>query len=159
MSKNIYFSFIHDYVSYCNMVWANAIRTKVNIILKKQKHVTLIIYNKYNLYIRNRWDEMRDMNALNVYQKNIFQVLKFMFEANHSWNPRVFDNTFKEIHRRYPQILLFLLVSQRVKDKTILSFLLFLNRIWGRISFFLTKQIAIDNKYKYRLVALSYVLL
>ena len=72
---------------------------------------------------------MRDMNALNVYQKNIFQVLKFMFEANHSWNPRVFDNTFKEIHRRYPQILLFLLVSQRVKDKTILSFLLFLNRI------------------------------
>ena len=36
------------------MAWANAIRTKVNIILKKQKHVTLIIYNKYNLYIRNR---------------------------------------------------------------------------------------------------------
>ena len=54
MSKNIYFSFIHDYVSYCNMAWANTIRTKVNIILKKQKHVTFIIYNKHNLYIRNR---------------------------------------------------------------------------------------------------------
>ena len=42
------------------------------------------------------------MNALNVYQINIFQVLKFIYKAKHNLNPRVFDNTFTEIHHRYP---------------------------------------------------------
>ena len=45
---------------------------------------------------------MRDMNALNVYEINIFQVLKFISKAKHNLNPRVFDNTFTEIHHRYP---------------------------------------------------------
>ena len=45
---------------------------------------------------------MRDMNALNVYQINIFQILKFMYKAKHNLNPIVFDNTFPEIHHRYP---------------------------------------------------------
>ena len=45
---------------------------------------------------------MRDMNALNVYEINIFQVLKFMYKSNHNLNPRVFDNTFTEIHHRHP---------------------------------------------------------
>ena len=45
---------------------------------------------------------MRDMNALNVYQINIFQDLKFMYKSKHNFNPRVFDNTFPEIHHGYP---------------------------------------------------------
>ena len=45
---------------------------------------------------------MRDMNALNIYQINIFQVLKFICKAKHNLNPRVFDNTFTEIHHKYP---------------------------------------------------------
>ena len=44
---------------------------------------------------------MTDMNASNVYQIIIFQVLKFMCKAKHNLNPRAFDNTFTEIHHRY----------------------------------------------------------
>ena len=44
---------------------------------------------------------MRDMNALNVYQINIFQVLKFMYKSKRNLNPRLFDNTFTEIHHGY----------------------------------------------------------
>ena len=46
---------------------------------------------------------MKDMNAFSVYQINIFQVLKFMDKAKHNLNPRVFGNTFTEIHHRYPK--------------------------------------------------------
>ena len=42
---------------------------------------------------------MRDMN---VYQINIFQVLKFTYKSKHNLNPRVFDNRFTEIHHGYP---------------------------------------------------------
>ena len=44
--KNIYFSFIHNYVNYCNIAWASTTRIKLDKILKKQKHGVLIIYNK-----------------------------------------------------------------------------------------------------------------
>ena len=98
--KSIYFSFIHNYVNYCNIAWASTSRTKLDKILKKQKHAVRIIYNK-DKFTHSK-PLMRDMNALNVYQINIFQVLKFMYKSKHNLNPRVFDNTFTEIHHRYP---------------------------------------------------------
>ena len=98
--KSIYFSFIHNYVNYCNIAWASTSRTKLDKILKKQKHAVRIIYNK-DKFTHSK-PLMRDMNALNVYQINIFQVLKFMYKSKHNLNPRVFDNTFTEIHHGYP---------------------------------------------------------
>ena len=59
-----------------------------------------IIYNKDKFTYSKPL--MRDMNALNVYQINIFQVLKFMYKSKHNLNPRMFDNTFTEIHQGYP---------------------------------------------------------
>ena len=98
--KNIYFSFIHNYVNYCNIVWASTTGTKLDKILKKQKHAVCIIYNK-DKFTHSK-PLMRDMNALNVYQINIFQILKFIYKAKHNLNPRVPDNAFTEIHHRYP---------------------------------------------------------
>ena len=100
MSKKIYFSFIHNYVNYSNIAWASTTRTNFDKILKKQKHAVRIIYNK-DKFTHSK-PLMRDINALNVYQINIFQVLKFMYKAKHDLNPRVFDNTFTEIYHRYP---------------------------------------------------------
>ena len=98
--KSIYFSFIHNYVNYCNIAWASTSRTKLDKILKKQKHVVRIIYNKDKFTYSKPL--MRDVNALNVYQINVFQVLKFMYKSKHNLNPRMFDNTFTEIHQGYP---------------------------------------------------------
>ena len=44
--KSIYCSFIPNYVNYCNIAWASTGRTKLDKILKKQKHAIRIIYNK-----------------------------------------------------------------------------------------------------------------
>ena len=35
---------------------------------------------------------MRDMNVLNVYQINIFQILRFMYKVKHNLNPRVVES-------------------------------------------------------------------
>ena len=68
--------------------------------MKKQKHVVRIIHNK-DKFTHSK-PLMRDINDLNVYQINIFQVSKFMYKSKHNLNPRVFDNTFTEIHHGYP---------------------------------------------------------
>ena len=45
---------------------------------------------------------MRDMNVLSVYQIRTYQILWFMYKVKHNLNPRVFANTFKGIHYKYP---------------------------------------------------------
>ena len=58
-----------------------------------------IIYNK-DKFTHSK-PLMRDTNALNVYQINIFQVLQFMYKAKYNLNPRAFDNKFTKIYHRY----------------------------------------------------------
>ena len=94
------------------------------------------------------------MNALNVHQINIFQVLKLMYKPKHNLNPRIFGNTFTAIHHtnptrfsgsnfKQPKIITksnsFVISSRESKiwnnylhefeKKTILSLLLLLNKL------------------------------
>ena len=77
-------------------------RTKLHKFLKKQKTALRIIYNK-NKFTHSK-PLLRDVNALNVYQIDIFHVLKFLYKAKHNLNPVLFNSTITEIHHRYPTI-------------------------------------------------------
>ena len=75
-NRKIYFSFIHIYISYANIAWRSTFKTKLQGILKKQKHAARITFHA------NRLDHasplLKEMKALNVYQINLIQTLKFM---------------------------------------------------------------------------------
>ena len=45
---------------------------------------------------------MQKMNALNVYQINIFQILRFMHKYKLNKNPKMFVNSFNKIEHKYP---------------------------------------------------------
>ena len=96
----IYFSFIHIYISYANIAWASTFKTKLQRILKKQKHAAQITFHV------NRFDHSRpllkEMKALNVYQINLIQTLKFMHKTKYGINLRIFLPTFREIDHQYP---------------------------------------------------------
>ena len=76
----IYFSFIHICISYANTAWASTFKTKLQAILKKQKHAARITFHA------NRLDHLRplliEMKALNVYQINLIQTLKLCTKLN-----------------------------------------------------------------------------
>ena len=96
----IYFSFIHIYISYTNIAWASTFKTKLQGILKKQKHAARITFHA------NRLDHARpllkEMKALNVYQINLIQTLKFMHKTKYGKNPRIFLPKFREVDHQYP---------------------------------------------------------
>ena len=96
----IYFSFIHIYISYANIAWASTFKTKLQEILKKQKHAARINFHA------NRFDHSRpllkEMKALNVYQINLIQSLKFMHITKYGINPRIFLPKFREVDHQYP---------------------------------------------------------
>ena len=97
----IYFSFIHIYISYTNIAWASTFKTKRQGILKKQKHAARITFNT------NRFDHSRpllkEMKALNVYQINLIQTLKFVHKTKYGINPGIFLPKFREVHTNIRQ--------------------------------------------------------
>ena len=84
----IYFSFIHIYISYANVTWASTFKTKLQGILKKQKHAARITFHA------NRFEHsiplLKETKALNVYQINLIQT------------PRIFLPKFREVDHQYP---------------------------------------------------------
>ena len=77
----IYFSFIYIYISYANFALASTFKTKLQGILKKQKYAARINFHA------NRFDHSRsllqEMKALNVYQINLIQTLKFIHKTKY----------------------------------------------------------------------------
>ena len=98
--KNLYFAFIHSYLNYCNMAWASTYKSHLKRLLNVQKKAVRIIMNK-DTYADTR-PLMKDLNILNIYQMNLFQILLFMFKSKNETNPRVFKSKFAVINHRYP---------------------------------------------------------
>ena len=98
--KSIYFSFIHSYLNYANMVWASTNQSKLKKLFNKQKHARRIVFNEKK-YTHAR-PLMKKLKALNVYQINIFQILIFMFKVKHNLVPAIFKTKFQLIHHKYP---------------------------------------------------------
>ena len=70
--KNTYFSFIQSYLIYANIAWSSTNQTKLKKIYSKQKHASRIIFQE-DRYTHAR-PLMKTLNALYIYQINIFQT-------------------------------------------------------------------------------------
>ena len=68
--KCIYFAYIHSYLNHANIAWASIYQTKLKAIRLLQKRVVRIIFNENNM--THSRPLQRSMNALNVYQINLF---------------------------------------------------------------------------------------
>ena len=95
--KNIYFSFVHSYLNYANIAWGSTHHTKLKKIYSKQKHASRIIY--YEDRLTHARPLLKKMNALNVYQINIFDT--YVYKVKHNMAPAAITEFFKLIHRKY----------------------------------------------------------
>ena len=50
----LYFSYIHSYINYANLVWGRAILTYLRKINSQKKHALRLIHNKNRLLIRTQ---------------------------------------------------------------------------------------------------------
>ena len=86
--------------SYFYIAWASTYPTNLKRIHLKQKHAARIVYSKDKF--TNSKPLLKNLNALNVYQINIYQHLGFMNKFNNSETPKVFNNIIKRPEHRYP---------------------------------------------------------
>ena len=96
--KSIYFSYIYTYLNYTNIAWASTQKTKLKMINIKQKHAARIIFNEDRLcHLRPL---LKNLNALNIYQLNIYQNLNFMHRLKNI--PKIFTELIKKPKHKYP---------------------------------------------------------
>ena len=98
--KCIYFAYIHSYLNYANIAWASTYRTKLKAIYLLQKCAVCIVFNENNM--THSRPLLRSLNALNIYQINLFQHLHFMYNFNKNETPIIFNNLIKKPIHKYP---------------------------------------------------------
>ena len=80
--KNLYFSFVHSYLNYCNISWASNNANKLKKLFKIQKHACRIVFGV------DRFTPTKHLfykiGALNIHELNIHQVLLFMYKMKHN---------------------------------------------------------------------------
>ena len=90
--KQLYFSFINNYVNYANIAWSSTSKSKPEVLYRCQTHAACVIYHK-DRYTHTS-PPLDDMKGLIVFKLNIFNILCFMYKCKQNLNPPVFCNIF-----------------------------------------------------------------
>ena len=90
--KQLYFSFIHNYVNDANIAWVNTSKSKLKRLYNCPKHAARVIYHKD--WCTHASPLLNDIKGLNVLQLNIFDILCFMYKCKQNLNPPVLPNIF-----------------------------------------------------------------
>ena len=98
--KTVYFSYIHSCLNYANMAWASTYATKLKRVYLKQKHAVRIVFNKDKL--THSKPLFKNLNALNVYQINIYQHLNFMHKFNNNQIQSIVSDLIKRPDHKHP---------------------------------------------------------
>ena len=97
--KSLYYSFIHSYLNYGNIVWVSTNKTTLKRIAAKQREEIRVIDDNIN---ENSRQKMRKLKILNVHKLNLFQILNFMHRVKNNTIPSVFLQKFQIIDHIYP---------------------------------------------------------
>ena len=74
-------------------------KTKLNQLLRHQKHASRIIFFKDKL--THAKPLLQSINSLNIYQLNIFHILLFMHKVKNEQTPQIFKTIFSKTNNKY----------------------------------------------------------
>ena len=99
LRKQLYFSFINCYLNYANIAWASTNKSKLQALYRHQKHAARIINFKDKF--TSAKPLLEQINAMTVYEMNIFQTLCFMYLCKNGNTPSIFKHiyTLKPINK------------------------------------------------------------
>ena len=98
--KNIYFSNSHSYLNYANIAWASTNPAKLKKVHYLQKQEAKIIVDEDRLC--HSPPLLKNLNALNVHQINLYQNLTFTQRIKIGNILEVFHETIKKPSHKYP---------------------------------------------------------
>ena len=92
LRKQICFSFINCYLIYANIGWASTNKSKLQVLYRHQKHAARITHFKDKF--TSAKPLLEQINAMIVYEMNIFQTLCFMYLCKNVNTPPIFKHIY-----------------------------------------------------------------
>ena len=89
---SLYYSLVHPYLSYCNVVWASNYPSRLVRLTSLQKRAARIILG--NLNSLSSQAMLQKLNICNIEQIRIKQTSEFMFKYMHNLLPGAFTDFF-----------------------------------------------------------------
>ena len=89
-----YFSYIHSYIKYANLVWRGTHRTYLRKIYSQQKHASRLLRDKNRFYHSKELFESCEI--LNVYKLNLLDTVVFMHKMKNRTAPPLFLEKFEQ---------------------------------------------------------------
>ena len=86
-------------MNYANIAWGSTHKSKLLPLYRKQKQAVRAIFFKDKM--AHRKPLFTEINALNLYQLNLFQILNFMYKTCRKLVPDVFQTLFVEKINKY----------------------------------------------------------
>ena len=97
--KHIYHSLVYSHLSYSNIIWGSANKTKLSNLESKHKHVCkVMIFKKRKDSARQA---MKNLGLLSVKSINVLQTLSFMFKHSKGLIPIAFKDMFPKKITKY----------------------------------------------------------
>ena len=87
-------------MNYANIAWASTYATKLKRVYLKQKHAVRIVFNKDKLTHPKPF--FKNLNALNVYQINIYQHVNVMHRFINNQISSISSDFIKRPDHKYP---------------------------------------------------------
>ena len=82
-------------MNYANIAWASAYKSKLEGLHRHQKHAARIINFKDRF--THAQPLLHNMNTLNIFQRNLFNIIFFLFKCKKKIAPSVFHNLFTPV--------------------------------------------------------------
>lgn len=98
----LYNSFILSHISYCNIVWGNSNKIKIDSLLRLQKKALRICSHSH--YLAHTDPLFHNFKTLKIYDIHTYQTAIFMYKTSNNTIPTPFQNIFiynRDIHS-YP---------------------------------------------------------
>ena len=97
--RNLYFSFIYPYLTYCVHVWGNSAKTYLAHLQKLQKKIVRVI--TFSIFNSHTQPLTCELKLLNIEKIHLFTVGIFMFKYINGEPPDAFDSMFSYRHEIY----------------------------------------------------------
>ena len=89
----LYFSLIHPYLSYGNILWGNSLKKYTNSLVIKQKRAIRTIANVTQNTHSSQF--FKQFNILKFHDLHYVQLMSFMYDFIHNNLPKSLENTFE----------------------------------------------------------------
>ena len=96
----LYFSYIHSYINYANLVWGSTHRTYLRKINSQQKPTLRLIHNKSRVYHSKELFESCEI--LNACKLNLLNIAVFMHKIKSRTDTSSFLIKLEQLSRSYP---------------------------------------------------------